>query len=545
MKFRLLPVVLMLAGLFTAGAADKRHDAVATMTNPLIWADVPDPDVIRVGEDYYMVTTTMHMMPGCPVMHSRDLVNWEVISYVFDALDDTPSYRLEGGTVYGKGQWATSLRYHNGLYYVLFSPNDHPYKSYIYTAENPAGPWKLHSRPKHFHDSSLLFDDDGRVYVFSGSGNIRLTELDSDLKDVKAGGVDTIVIRTDDETAGLHEGSRVIKHNGKYYAMIINWPSGRPRRQLCYRADKITGPYERMTVLEDNFAGFPYLAQGTIVDTPEGDWWGVIFQDRNAVGRVLTLSPCRWVDGWPMLGDKDGRVPLHIEYKPASEMRTTLVKTDNFDDKKLGFHWQWNHCPDNTAWSLSERPGHLRLKTSRPANTIYDAVNTVTQRMEGPGCEGTVCIDLSGMKNGDVAGFGALNGHSTLLSVKKEKGKKTLVKHNTEVSFHPGSKVIMAVGDVAEESVALDGDKIYLRIKGDFRLGRDKANCYYSTDGKSWASLGKEYQMKYDYRLLFMGQRFAIYNYSTDASSAGGYIDVDSFDYRRLSEEELAAEMTD
>ena len=161
------------------------------------------------------------------------------------------------------------------------------------------------------------FDDDGRVYVFSGSGDIRLTELNPDLSDVKEGGVDEIVIRPDEETAGLHEGSRVIKHDGKYYAMVINWPSGRPRRQLCYRADRITGPYERMVVLEDNFAGFPYVGQGTIVDAPDGKWWGVIFQDRGAVGRVLTLSPCRWIDGWPMLGNSDGRVPRLSNIRPT------------------------------------------------------------------------------------------------------------------------------------------------------------------------------------------------------------------------------------
>ena len=155
MKIRLLPIAMLLSGILTVSAADN-SGVSATMTNPLMWADVPDPDVIRVGDDYYMVSTTMHLMPGCPVMHSRDLVNWEVISYVFDTLEDTPSYRLDGGTVYGKGQWATSLRYHDGRFYALFSPNDHPYKSYIYTAENPAGPWSVVSRPRHFHDSSLF-----------------------------------------------------------------------------------------------------------------------------------------------------------------------------------------------------------------------------------------------------------------------------------------------------------------------------------------------------------------------------------------------------
>lgn len=507
---------------------------MSVMTNPLMWADVPDPDVIRVGEDYYMVSTTMHLMPGCPVMHSKDLVNWEVIGYVFDTIDDNSRYKLEGGTVYGHGQWATSLRYHDGRFYVLFSPNDDPHRSFIYTAENPAGPWTLVSRTKHFHDSSLLFDDDGRVYVFSGSGTIHLTELKSDLTDVKEGGVDMDVIFSDEETAGLHEGSRVVKHNGKYYAMVINWPSGRPRRQLCYRADKITGPYERMTVLQDNFAGFPYLAQGTIVDAPDGSWWGVIFQDRGAVGRVLTLNPVRWVDGWPMMGDENGRVPERIAYEAKSYKPTKLVESDDFSGKKLGFHWQWNHCPDNEAWSLEKRRGHLRLATSRVVPSIYHAPNTISQRMEGPRCEGWVKMDVSKMKDGDVAGFGALNGHSTLLSVTCRDGKKYLKKHNTVVNFANGSKTIENVEDETEEEIELGSNKIYLKVSGDFRLGKDVAQCQYSLDGKRWHDIGKEYKMRYDYRKLFMGQRFAIYNYAT--KSTGGYVDVDRFEYMRYDD---------
>ena len=213
--------------------------------NPVILADVPDPDVIRVGDDYYMVSTTMHLMPGCPVMHSKDLVNWQTIGYVFDRLEDTPRYDLVDGTVYGKGQWATSIRWRDGRFYVLFSPNDQPYRSYIYTAENPAGPWELLTRTDHFHDASLLLDDDGRAYVFYNGGPIRLRELNDDLNGVKPGGIDQIVIVPDSTETGLHEGSRVIKHDGKYYAFVISWPAGKPRRQLCYIADSITGPYTK------------------------------------------------------------------------------------------------------------------------------------------------------------------------------------------------------------------------------------------------------------------------------------------------------------
>lgn len=516
-----------LASAHDAGCPATHHQKV--MTNPVMWADVPDPDVIRVGDDYYMVSTTMHLMPGCPVMHSKDLVNWETISYVFDTLEDTPKYHMEGGTVYGKGQWATSLRYHDGKFYALFSPNDEPYKSYVYTATDPKGPWKVHSRLPHFHDSSLLFDDDGRVYVYSGSGNIHLTELEPDLSGVKKGGINRDVIIPAEDARGLHEGTRVVKHDGKYYAMVINWPQT-GRRQLCYRADKVDGPYEPMTVLKDNFAGFPNLAQGCIVDGADGRWWAVIFQDRGAVGRVLTLSPVKWTGGWPMVGyEGEGKVPLEVAYEPKSCCPTELVNSDSFDSDKLGINWQWNHCPDNSAWSLTERPGFLRLKTGRIATSVYDALNTVSQRMEGPACDGTVRLDLSNMKDGDVAGFGAFNGHSALMSVKCENGEKYLVRHNTVVNFVPDTKNISSVDDVEEERVALDGNEIWLRIMADFRLGRDVASFQWSNDGRNWKTIGGDYRMRYDFQRLFMGQRYAIYNYAT--KTPGGYIDVDSFDY--------------
>ena len=203
--------------------AQSSDNGDGTFTNPVLWADVPDPDVIRVGNDYYMVSTTMHLMPGAPVMHSKDLVNWRTVGYIYHRLDDKPSYDLIDGTVYGRGQWATSLRYRDGEFYAYFSPNDTPFRGYVYKTKDPAGEWTLVARIPHFHDASLLFDDDGRVYMFYGSGQVR--ELKPDLTDVMPGGVDARVFDRGDET-GLLEGSRVIKHDGRYYVLMISWPAG-------------------------------------------------------------------------------------------------------------------------------------------------------------------------------------------------------------------------------------------------------------------------------------------------------------------------------
>lgn len=501
-----------------------------TFKNPVVWADVPDPDVIRVGDYFYMVSTTMHLMPGAPVMRSRDLVNWETVSYLFDELHETPKYDMEEGTVYGRGQWATSVRYHDGKFYALFSPNDVPYRSFVYTTDDPAKGWTLHSRMKHFHDASLFFDDDGRVYVFYGTG--QLTELEADLSGVKEGGVDMTLQVRDEEEKGLLEGSRVIKHDGKYYLLMISWPNGGKRRQLCYRADKTTGPYEKKVILCDNFAGFPYVGQGTIVDDAKGNWYGVIFQDRGGVGRVLTLSPCHWIDGWPMLGDEDGRVPETMEVPVKGGPVIPLVVGDEFDGDKLKMEWQWNHNPVDEAWTLKEHKGFLRLKTNKVVSNLYEARNTLTQRMEGPECSGSLALEVGGMKDGDRAGLAAFNGHSGILTVEKEGKDLFLVMSEEVVSLTDKEKKVTGVERKECARVKLPRTKkVYLRVDADFRLKRDIAEFYYSMDGKDWTKIGSDFRMLFDYRKLFMGTKFGIFNYAT--KSAGGYVDVDYFRYEK------------
>lgn len=338
------------------------------------------------------------------------------------------------------------------------------------------------------------------------------------------------IFERDASETGLLEGSRFIKHNGKYYLLMISWPAGGKRRQVCYRADKITGPYEKKVILESDFGGFPYVGQGCILDDAKGNWYGVIFQDRGGVGRVLTLMPCRWVDGWPMLGDENGRVPGMMEKPVQGYPETPLVVGDGFNDKKLNLCWQWNHNPVNKAWSLTERPGYLRLKTNRRADNLFLATNTLTQRMEGPRCSGRISIDVSHMKNGDRAGFSAFNGDAALLTVKMEDGKKYLVMETNVVSLRDSDKAVLGVKSEEKERVELTGDVIYLRIDGDFRPKRDIATCYYSLDNKQWTKIGTDFKMVFDYRRLFMGTKFAIFNYAT--KKAGGYVDVDFFDYK-------------
>lgn len=527
-----LSLALSHASLMNAAepAQQVKDSEAATFTNPVLWADLPDPDVIRVGDYFYMMSTTMHLMPGAPVMRSKDLINWELTGYVFDKLHETPKYDMEDGTVYGRGQWATSLRYHDGKFYVLFSPNDQPFRSFIYTTEDPMKGWTLHSRMKHFHDSSLFFDDDGRVYVFSGTGE--LTELNPDLSGVKEGGVSMKLNVRDAEETGLLEGSRVLKHDGKYYLLMISWPNGGKRRQVCYRADKITGPYEKKVILCSDYGGFPYVGQGTIVDDAQGNWYGWIFQDRGAVGRVPTLSPCHWVDGWPMIGDAEGRVPTTMTLPWKADKKIPLVVSDEFSKGKMKLNWQWNHNPIDDAYTLTERKGFLRLKTNKVVKSIYEARNTLTQRMEGPECSGVIAMDVSHMQDGDRAGLSAFNGHSGILEVAREGDALTLSMKAEEVSLDNKDKRVTDVKSEVRGSVDLGDTKtVYLRVDGNFRRGKDLATFYYSLDGKDWKQLGTDFKMRFDFRRFFMGTKFGIFNYATKA--AGGYVDVDYFRYSK------------
>ena len=493
-------------------------------TNPVIWADVPDPDVICVGDYYYMVSTTMHMMPGGPIMRSKDLTQWETIGYLFDRLTDSPKYDLLDGTVYGRGQWATSLRYHKGLFYVLFSANESgPMgQTYIMTAKDPAGPWTIHSRLPHFHDAALFFDDDDRVYVFYGTGE--MAELTSDLKGVVEGSRRKTFEREADET-GLLEGSRVVKHNGYYYLQMISqvWGvPGRHRREVCYRTRNINDTWEKKVILESDFAGFPYVGQGTIVEGPKGEWNGIIFQDRGGIGRVLTLMPCRWIDGWPILGDENGRVPLNIEGNP-----TSVMASDDFSGECLNLLWQWNHNPVDQAWSLKERKGWLRLQTSRVVNNLFAAPNTLTQRTQGPTCSATVKMDVSKMRDGDVAGFSAFQGDAALLSIRQEGKQRFLTATLPKLELVGNDK---RIGNCTEEEVLRLPFKqkvVWFRIDADFQLHKDLASLYYSLDGKTWEKAISDFKLIYDYRRFFMGTRFGISYYAT--KQLGGYVDVDEF----------------
>ncbi len=491
---------------------------VKTARNPIIFADVPDVSMIRIGDTYYMSSTTMHMSPGVPIMKSKDLVNWQVVSYAYDTLGNNDALNLNNDkNAYGRGSWASCIRYHNGTYYVsTFSSTTG--KTYIWSTKDiEKGPWKEISFSPSFHDHTLFFDDDGRVYLIYGNKKLSLVELNADASGVKTGGINQVIIENSSapsgSDSGLGEGSQLFKVNGKYYLFNITWPKGGMRTVVIHRADKITGPWEGRLAFQDKG-----VAQGGMVDTPDGRWFVYLFRDYGSVGRIPYIVPMKWEDGWPVIGI-DGKVPDALNLPPSKGLIPGIVASDEFKRRKgeaaLPLVWQWNHNPDNKLWSVTQRKGYLRLTTGRIDTIFVSAKNTLTQRTFGPECSGSTSIDVSNMKEGDFAGLALLQRKFGLVGVKFSDGTKSIVM----VSAESGKPVEV-------QSVPLKQKTAYLKAECDFRDRANIADFYYSLDGKTWKPIGSQLKMEYTMP-HFMGYRFGLFNYAT--RTPGGFVDFDYF----------------
>ncbi len=508
----------MLCAVLLAAACSR---PTTPCVNPVTYTDIPDNDVVRVGADYYMISTTMYFCPGAPIMHSRDLVHWRIVDYVYDCLEDDDVYNLRNGrNAYGKGQWAASLRYEGGRWYALFIANDQG-RTYVYSAPEIGAKWERKVIERPFHDASLLFED-GRVYVVWGNGEIRITELEPDFSGVKEGGVDQLLFSCPREGYMLRaEGAHIYHIGDWYYVLVIDWPSGGVRTETCWRSRELLGTYEPKTILQGKFDGRQDgVAQGAIFDTPRGDWYAMMFQDHGAVGRIPTLQPLAWEDGWPILGDKG--VPVkEFSVNLAPDGEDYVQASDEFDADKLALVWQWNHKPLDGCWSLSERPGWLRLTTGQLATDLSDARNTLTQRTFGPACTSTVLLDGSGLQPGDFAGLSAFQSNRADIGLRRTDAGLELyaVQAGTE---RRGRETVRVQRELLSAPAA--APQVQLRIRYDFNV--DQAWLAYSWDGTAWTELEEPLQMRYtlDY---FTGYRSALYCYST--LSTGGHADFDWF----------------
>lgn len=519
MKRTVFQAVVGVVTLFCAVFASEAQ----TAQNPVIFADVPDLSMIRVGDTYYMSSTTMHLSPGLPLMKSKDLVNWQLVGYAYDTLANVDALNLTNGkSTYGRGSWASSLRYHNGTYYVTTFAQTTG-KTHVFTTKNiEKGPWKETSFKPSYHDNTLFFDDDGRVYLIYGAGKLRLVELTADASGVKPGSAEQVLIENASTPSGTGgglpaEGSQLFKVKGKYYLFNITWPRGGMRTVVIHRADKITGPWEGRIGLQD--LG---VAQGGLIDTPDGKWYAYLFRDSGGVGRIPYLVPVTWEDGWPVLG-VNGKVPETLDLPARKGLIPGIVASDEFTRKKgdsaLPLVWQWNHNPDNQLWSVTERKGFLRLKTGRIDTSFVLARNTLTQRTIGPACTGSTLLDVANLKDGDFAGLSLLQKNYGLVGVKRENGQNFIVM----LSAASGKPI-----DI--QRVMLAQKTVYLKAECNFKDRADTAQFFYSLDGKSWQSIGERLKMPYTIP-HFMGYRFGLFNYATQQT--GGFAD---FDYFRIED---------
>jgi beta-xylosidase len=511
-----------------------------TYTNPLFYEEFSDPDVIRVGDTYYLTGTTMHTMPGLPVLRSKDLVNWELASYAFDRLNLGANFRLEGAEIYGQGIWAPAIRYHNGTFYIFSNINGHG--TQVFRSNSPEGPWQHNRLGTALYDLGVLFDDDGKIYVVQGNNEISIVELNAEVTDVVPNSSRVIIPRG----SGMGEGLHFYKINGKYY--IVSAIPGAHTPMVCARADTLAGPWQVDTLVRDEALGVPTgntleggrrqrenqtsgfriqandpnfgngltVHQGGIVDTPDGQWWTVIMQDHNSLGRVTCLLPITWTDGWPFIG-----LPGNLRRAPATWIKPDtghaqapkplFVRDESFDSSKLLPVWQWNHHPVEAKWSLSERPGFLRLH-SLPARDFWWAKNTLTQRAVGPISTVTVEVQADGMKAGDVAGLALLNQPYTWMGVSRTAKGLELERFD------------QTNGRTTKE--AATGSRFWFRANCNY--DSEKATLHYSTDGREFKPLGGEFTMVYQLR-TFQGIRYSLFHFNR-SETEGGYADFDNFD---------------
>ncbi|HEY1802931.1 MAG TPA: glycoside hydrolase 43 family protein [Terracidiphilus sp.] len=490
----------------------------AIYRNPILFADYSDPDVIRDGLNYYLVASTFHFVPGIPILQSTDLVHWTIIGHVVGRLDMDPRYSMIGGNRYGKGVWAPSIRKHDGRFYVYFpTPTE---GIFVSTAEKITGPW---SEPEvvipgpGLEDPCPFWDDDGTAYLIhsmTGAGPLILHRMSPDGKHVLDEGK---IIVQDPEHLPVLEGPKLYKRDGYYYIFApIGGVGG--GSQAVLRSRQIYGPYEHRIVLAQGSTNINGPHQGGYVETPDGEGWFIHFQADGAHGRIVHLEPVSWHDGWPVIGaDPDGATagqptpsgPIPGNPRVTSQLRPQT--SDNFNAATLGPQWEWNHNPDNDHWSLSARPGYLRL-IPMPADSLLSARNTLTQSMQDNAFDFTVRIDLADMRAGVHAGLAMFEYSASGLEIVQSDGQRRL-------SFfrqHDRAKGPSILQTVIQLRVHVDGDQA--------------AYSYSLDDGKSFHQLGATTPIHFSW---WKGSRPALFAYTTQSTQPGA-VDFDWVHYQPL-----------
>lgn len=505
-----------------------------TYTNPIIRGDYPDTDIIRVGDDFYMISSSFACMPGIPVCHSKDLIHWEVIGHAYDKLSFLPTYSMEKeNTAYGRACWAPTMRYYDGWYYI--GVNLKSDRFIMCKSRKPEGPYTMYSFNEELYDPGMFIDDDGKKYITHGMNDVRITRLRDDGTEIMTPGDKGTVIIHAPETHHLYfEGCHMYKHNGYYY--VFNPSQGYDGFQMVSRSRNIMGPYETRVLIDDdlNYANAG-VHQGGMVETSTGETWAFTFQDRDYMGRDIMLYPVRWADDWPVVDT----VPVTFR-KPdcgsamlndSVDVLMPSVWTDEFCDKKLQPIWEFSHVPVAEKWSLKDHKGFLRIYAS-PAKGYEWARNSLTYKAYGPSSTATVKVDVSGLKDNDFAGLGIMGSTMLQQGVMKKGDTLYLQIHQSQ---HKEDEMVSSM------PLPLSEPTLYLRAD---ITKRGTVQFSYSIDGKDFKTNGGETPSGF---WRFLGLRYALccYNapspetieqrdsafYTTEnvRDAMSGYADFDSF----------------
>lgn len=493
--------------------------AAATYSNPILYADYSDPDVIRSGKDYYLVASSFHFSPGIPVLKSRDLVHWKIVGHVLPKLTFAPDYDMNPpfaltdatskpvapGLKYAEGVWAPAIRYHDGKFY-LFWPTPRE-GIFMATATRPEGPW---SPPVQFiagpgyEDPCPFWDDDGQAYLIHGrvgAGPLILHRMSVDGTHVLDDGK---IIVNDPQNLPTLEGPKLYKRNDYYYIFAPFGGVGQGS-EVVLRSKNIYGPYDRKVVLSKGSADVQGPHQGGYVETPSGQGWFVHFNSTGAFGRIDYLEPVTWQDDWPQIGAGDHPVARYaMPDAGVKNDRDRLQDSDDFSKPGLGPQWEWNHNPDNARWSLTQRPGWLRLHAGQ-ADYLVTARNTLTQILQGPHEIVSTRIDLSHMVDGQRAGL-------VLFGVKPVWIGAARLNGETHLTF--GSAGVETAGPVISGTVEFKAE-----VTSD-----QTVRFSYSRDGRHFTDFGPVTPLaKFSW---WKGSRPGLFSY-TGNGSTDGFVDID------------------
>jgi beta-xylosidase len=503
-----------------------------TYKNPIIHADYSDPDAIRVGEDYYMTASSFNNIPGLPILHSKDLVNWRLINHVF--LEQQPK-DVFAKPQHGGGVWAPSIRYHNGEFYIYYPDPD--FGIYVTKAKDPAGEWSrplLIKEAKGWIDPCPLWDDDGNVYLvhaFAGSRSgikslLVINRMNKEGTRILDDGVMVFDGHAADSTV---EGPKFHKINGYYY---ISAPAGGVPTgwQIVLRSKSIYGPYEKKVVIAQGNTAINGPHQGALVDTPTGEWWFIHFQDRGAYGRIVHLQPAVWKNGFPVIGvdaDGDGTGEPVLKYKKPNVGKnyppTTPPDSDEFNDAKLGLQWQW-HANNEARWAFPfPQNGVLRMFSVQNPDgykNLWDLPNLLLQKLPAEEFTATAKVKLEPRFEGERFGLVVMGLDYSLLGVTRRDGKNYISQSTAKDAFN-------GVTEIETTPQLLASGEFYLKVS----VAKDAICTFsFSTDGRAFTTVGSTFKARegrwIGAKVGFVFTRPAKFN---DAGSA----DIDWFRFER------------